>query len=101
MSTVSFADAQRADRRLTLLRALAAASQYRANAFLLRRYCDSLGHTVSADTIAADLTWLAEQDLLTAETSERVLIATLTQRGLDVSEGRAKVPGVAAPQPGF
>lgn len=101
MSPVSFADAQRADRRLTLLRALASAGQYRANAFLLRRFCDSLGHTVSADTIAADLAWLAEQELIGTTTAEGVAIATLTQRGLDVAEGRAKVPGVAQPQPGF
>jgi hypothetical protein len=97
----TFAQAQTEDRRLTVLRGLAAAVQYRANAFLLRRFADAVGHVVSADTIAADLAWLAEQQLATTTTAEGVTVATLTARGLDVAEGRARVPGVAQPQPGF
>lgn len=95
-----YAQVQTEDRRLVLLRALAAASQYRANALLLRRYCDAVGHTVSADAVATDLAWLAEQGMVGTEEPQGVLVATLTQRGLDVAEGRAKVPGVAVPMPG-
>ena len=42
---MNFAQHQTEDRRLVLLKALAAAAQYRANAYLLRRFCDQLGHT--------------------------------------------------------
>lgn len=97
----SFADFQTADRRLVLLRALAAAAQYKANAFLLRSYASSVGHVVSADQIETDLAWLGEQGLITVEKVSDVTIATIKPRGLDVGNGSAQVPGVARPQPGF
>lgn len=96
---MSFATYQEADRRLVILKGLEVAAQYRANAFLLRRYCDAVGHVVSADRIEADLTWLAEMDLLTLDKSSGVTVATLTARGLDVATGRASVPGVQRPMP--
>lgn len=89
------------DRRLVLLRGLAAAAQYRANAFLLRRYCDAVGHVVSAERIETDLAWLAEQGLATLEKAAGLTIAELSLRGLDVAQGRATAPGVQKPQPGF
>jgi len=97
---MSFSDYQTADRRLVLLKALENAVQYRANAYLLRRYCDSLGHVVSADRIEQDLAWLAEQSLIALEKAQGVSVATLTERGLDVATGRAKTPGVQQPAPG-
>lgn len=99
MSSLSFAEFQDQDRRLVLLKALENASQYRANAFLLRRFCDAVGHVVSADRVEADLAWLAEQGLVHTERPQGVTVATLTTRGLDVATGRAAVPGVAKPQP--
>jgi hypothetical protein len=97
---MSFAEYQTADRRLVLLKALESAAQYRANAYLLRRFADSLGHVVSADRIEQDLAWLAEQGLVTVEKTLEVTVATLTARGQDVATGRARVPGVQQPAPG-
>ncbi|MGK2899210.1 MAG: VpaChn25_0724 family phage protein [Burkholderiaceae bacterium] len=100
MST--YAEYQTADRRLVLLKALENAAQYRANAFLLRRYCEAVAaHVASADRIEQDIAWLDEQGLVVRERSEGVTIATLTVRGLDVATGRTSVPGVQKPQPGF
>ena len=96
---MNFAQFQTEDRRLVLLRALHAAAQYSANAYLLRRFAESLGHTVSADRIEADIAWLAEQGLVTRKATEGVTVATLTQRGQDVADGSATVPGVARPRP--
>jgi hypothetical protein len=96
---MNFDQFQTEDRRLVLLRALEAAVQYRANAYLLRAYSDSVGHVVSAERLATDLAWLAEQGLVTVET-QPVLVATLTARGLDVANGRAVQPGVKRPLPG-
>lgn len=96
---MSFAEYQTADRRLVLLKGLQAAAQYRANAYLLRHFADSVGHVVSADRIAQDLAWLSEQGLITLDT-QPVVVATLTERGLDVATGRAVVPGVQRPAPG-
>lgn len=98
---MSFDQFQTQDRRLVLLRGLENAAQYRANVFLLRRYCEAIGHTVSTDRLAADLAWLKEQDLVTLQTAQGVEVATLTERGLDVATGRAEVPGVQRPRPGY
>lgn len=89
------------DRRLVLLRALQAAAQYRTNALLLRRYCEAVGHAVSADRLEQDLAWLAEQGLAQLQKAGGVTVAVLTPRGQDVATGAAQVPGVARPQPGF
>lgn len=96
---MKFEEYQRQDRRLTLLLALENAAQYRANHYLLHRYCESVGHSVSHDTIRTDLQWLSEQGLITL-TGTDVLVATATQRGIDVANARTVVPGVARPQPG-
>ena len=100
MNSTSFADFQLEDRRLVLLRALASAAQYRANAYLLRSYCDAVGHVVGADRIEADLAWLSDSGLITLGREGDVTVATLTARGMDVASGRTQVPGVARPQPG-
>jgi hypothetical protein len=97
---MNFDEFQTADRRLVILRGLESAVQYRANGYLLRRYCEALGHTVSADRLEADLAWLAEQGLAERSAEAGVTVVTLTVRGLDVATGRARVPGVQTPQPG-
>lgn len=97
---MKFEEYQRADRRLTLLLALENAAQYKANHFLLHRYCESVGHSVSHDAILTDLRWLAEQGLITIEAAAQVTVATLTTRGIDVANARVEVPGVARPHPG-
>lgn len=86
-------------RRLVVLRGLQHAVRYRAPAQLVRAYCDALGHTVSADKLATDLAWLAEQGLVTLAAEQGVQVATMTERGLDVATGRAQVPGVQRPGP--
>ena len=97
---MKFEQYQREDRRLTLLLALEGAAQYRANHYLLHRYCERLGHSVSHDTIKTDLRWLEEQQLLQLEDMGDVIVATATTRGIDVANARTVVPGVARPQPG-
>lgn len=95
----SFSEVETEDRRLVILRGLQAAAAYRGNAYLMRRFAESLGHTVSADRIESDIAWLAEQHLLDREVIDGVTVATLTQRGQDVALGSATVPGVARPRP--
>lgn len=96
---MNFAEFQRADRRLVILRGLMSAAQYRANALLLRRYAESLGHIVSADVFAGDLQWLHEGGLIRLDRGPEVPIAELSERGLDVATGRAEHPGVQRPMP--
>lgn len=96
----TYEEMQTEDRRLVILRCLMSAALYRANALLITRYCDAIGHTVSRDRLEQDIAWLSEQGLVVRELGD-VTVATLTTRGLDVAQGRTEVPGVQRPQPGF
>ena len=49
----------------------------------------------------ADVAWLEEQGLVSREDLGGIIVVKITQRGLDVAEGRAIVPGVKRPGPGF
>lgn len=93
---MSYADDIAADRRLMILRALEATTGYGANAALVGRFLDSVGHRVSHDRLLGDLAWLAEQGFVDIQ-GEAVL---LTQRGADIAVGRATHPGVRRPRPG-
>jgi hypothetical protein len=88
------------DRRLVILRLLSAAPEYTLNAFVLRPGLEALGHSLSADQLATELAWLAEQGLVELEAVVNVTVARLTARGADVASGRAVSPGVKRPEPG-
>lgn len=100
--TTPFADLQREDRRLCVLRFLAEDSDYKLNDSMLDDALTAIGHAVSRDALRADLHWLAEQGLVTNEQlmAGRVWVVTLTGRGADVAAGRATHPGVKRPRPG-
>ena len=88
------------DRRLSLLLVLKETSGYSTNAFLLRDAVQSIyGHNASLDQVRNDLTWMAEQGLMTVIDLAGVMLAHLNAHGLDVAEGRAKVLGVKRPTP--
>ena len=88
------------DRRLVILRVLAGVPGYSANSSILGDVLERYAHQPSRDQIHGDLAWLADQDLVTVEAVGSVHVATLTQRGLDVSQGRSHCPGVKQPGPG-
>ncbi|MGD9858858.1 MAG: ArsR family transcriptional regulator [Marinobacterium sp.] len=88
------------ERRLVILRLLAEDSDYSKNSSLLERGLELYALSVSRDRLHTELVWLAEQGLITAEPVKSVMVVKLTQRGLDVSKGRAQVPGVKRPGPG-
>lgn len=98
---MSFSDTLAADRRLVVLRLLDQAPGFTANDSILCSALAEVGHRCSRDTVRTDLSWLAEQGLITVEElmSGKVLVATLTERGGDVQAGRATVPGVKRPTP--
>lgn len=96
-----FAQHLAADRRLVILRVLLDSTVYTTNEYMLHDVVGKLGHRVSVDTLRADLSWLAETaQLVTLTNVAGVCIATLTQRGQDVAEGVATVPGVKKPRAG-
>lgn len=97
---MSFAQLLSEDRRLVILRLLAAAPEYTLNAFVLRPGLEAVGHAMSADQLATELAWLAEQGLAELEAMANVTVARLTARGADVAAGRIVTPGVKRPEPG-
>lgn len=97
---MSYSEHVDADRRLVILRVLAESAAYTCNEYLIGSMLDGFGHVVGADRVRTDLAWLAEQGLIEVRDTADVQIATLTQRGLDVANGRAVVPGVKRPAPG-
>ncbi|WP_424765422.1 hypothetical protein [Necropsobacter rosorum] len=87
------------DQRLVILRSLVDAS-YDANESILDDCLAMYGHHISRDLVRNHLSWLEEQGLVSIERlSNGFMIATITQRGLDVVNGEAVVEGVKRPLP--
>lgn len=85
--------------RIAILRVLAEAPSCRANSSILHSALDGLGLTATRDQVKTELAWLAEQRLVANQELESLVIATLTERGMDVAQGRTHVPGVQRPTP--
>jgi hypothetical protein len=98
---MSYSDVVNADIRLVCLRFLMEADgDYRLNSSILHKLLDmKAGYTTPRDKMVTELFWLQEQGLITLEESGNIYIAMLTQRGLDVANGSARIPGVARPSP--
>ena len=88
------------DQRLAVLRLLAKDPGFSHNDSVLHTALGAIGHKISRDAVRSLIAWLAEQDLVTVEVLDGPIhVATLTQRGLDVAQGNAVVPGVKRPAP--
>ena len=98
-SNMPFKEFQAKDRRLCILLALDSAEGYSAPDALLKSFLDSVGHRVSHKVLGEDLGWLAERGLVVLETLPLALVATATQAGVDVAQGREVVAGVNRPKP--
>lgn len=86
-------------RRLAILQLLAEAG-YEVNDQVLAAALEEYGYRTTRDELLGDLAWLAEQQLIAdRDLSGVVVVARLTQRGLDVAEGKARAPGVKRPRP--
>jgi hypothetical protein len=97
---MSFATHLREHRRLVILRCLAEIAAQRANTSVLTDGCNHFGITSTRDDVRTDVAWLCDQGLVrTEELTEAVRLVVLTERGADVAEGRAIVPGVRRPTP--
>lgn len=94
-----FSDLLITDIRLVILKALAQDLGYSHNDSILHAIVKKFGHNVSRDVIRTQLSWLKEQRLVEIEMVSDIYVATITQRGLDVADGSATVPGVKRPGP--
>lgn len=96
---MSFAHHLAEDRRLRILQLLQDAAGYSSNDSLLLAALEGFGHRIGHDLLRGDLAWLEEQGLATVEDLAGIVVAKLTERGLDVATGRARHPGVKRPAP--
>ncbi|MFZ5760957.1 MAG: ArsR family transcriptional regulator [Thermodesulfobacteriota bacterium] len=96
---MSYQDIQTAHMRLAILLLLAKDNGFDLNEHLLRDLLRSYGHNLGQDRLRTELSWLAEQCLVKTADLEGTWVARLTNRGLEVTEGRATVPGVKRPGP--
>ncbi|OWZ81515.1 hypothetical protein CDE51_10955 [Pasteurella multocida] len=87
------------DQRLVILRSLVEAG-YDANESILDDCLALYGHNISRDLVRNHLNWLEEQGLVQIERLQSgSMVATITQRGLDVASGASVVEGVKRPNP--
>ncbi len=87
------------DQRLVILRSLDEMG-YNANESILDDCLEMYGHNISRDLVRNHILWLEEQGLVTVERiNANFLIATITQRGLDVARGQVVIDGVKRPNP--
>lgn len=95
-----FAPVHDAHVRLSVLRLLDAQPSYCANDSVLYQAVNALGLSCTRDQMRNHLGWLAEQRALTkVEHGVGVIVATLTERGSDLANGRSEIPGVQRPSP--
>jgi Fe2+ or Zn2+ uptake regulation protein len=87
--------------RLAVLQILEQDTDYSHNEHILQALLGKLGHGLSSDRVRTELRWLEEQGLIRIEDISGTLVARLTRRGADVSQGTARVDGVARPRPGL
>ncbi|ECI5214682.1 ArsR family transcriptional regulator [Salmonella enterica subsp. diarizonae] len=86
------------DRRLVILRSLLECNND-ANESILHDCLDAYGHYVSRDAVRGLIDWLAEQQLVAIEELRGgFYVVTITSRGQDVAEGRARVSGIKRPR---
>ncbi|WP_337840500.1 hypothetical protein [Rheinheimera sp.] len=85
--------------RLAILRLLAEDSGYDLNESILQDGVNALGLDISRDKLRTELAWLKEQGTVLLEQVGSVSVARLTERGLDVAQGRARIPGIKRPTP--
>lgn len=97
---MSYAHHVEEHRRLVLLRLLSETPGYSSNSSILQGALEQYGIRSTRDQVHTQLHWLVEQGLVKVETVASVLRVELTARGLDVAEGKARVPGVKRPGPG-
>ncbi|MFJ5337895.1 MULTISPECIES: ArsR family transcriptional regulator [Pectobacterium] len=83
------------DRRMRILQILIVSPAQLTNEDVLKKALLAVGHATSSDLLRTEIMWGTEQGLLEAWSENELYIVKLTQRGEDVGQGVANVPGVA------
>ena len=94
-----YADFVAEDRRLVILKVLKESAGRTANCRLLQKSLCALGHDVPLDEVIGDIDWLQSRGVVRQEIAPMgdVVLASLTEAGLDHLACRRIVPGIAEP----
>jgi hypothetical protein len=98
----TFAEALAEDRRCAILRLLVEA-EGEANESVLRTGLALLGHTreLTKENVRSDLSFMNDRGLVTLQWfDDKVCVAKITRRGVEVSEGKVRCEGVKKPSLG-
>lgn len=87
------------DARLVVVRELARQTDGRLNETLLTKVLDTFGHRRSRAWLRTQLRAMADVGAISITEAGSVMIATITQAGLDHVERRAVIEGIARPSP--
>jgi hypothetical protein len=96
---MKFAEALAHDRRLAVLRLLIEADGH-ANESVLQSGLDMLGHSagLTRQVMRADLKFLEDCGCIRQEWfGDKVVVAHIQRRGVEVAEGRTRVDGIKRP----
>jgi len=85
--------------RLTILKKLAGENSYSLNETLLVAVLDAFGISQTREWLREQLKVMAALDVITTQLAGTVMIATITQRGLDHVERRVVIEGIRRPRP--
>ncbi|MDQ0454704.1 VpaChn25_0724 family phage protein [Rhizobium paknamense] len=88
------------DARLVVLKALAQESNATLNETILTRILEMFGHNRSREWVRTQLSKLSELGAVRTTQAGSVVIASLTQAGLDHVERRSFISGIAKPSLG-
>ncbi|WP_337267072.1 VpaChn25_0724 family phage protein [Oryzifoliimicrobium ureilyticus] len=85
------------DARLVILKALSQETNNTLNESILTRVLETFGHTRSRQWVRTQIIKLAELGAVRTVEAGTVMIATLTQDGLDHVQRRSVIDGIARP----
>jgi hypothetical protein len=99
--TESYFEHLKHDRRLVILRLLKRSAGH-GNDSVLTEGVRLIGHVgATREDVRRDLEFLKERGLVAVDWIDgKVMVARLTERGLDVEAGRVEIDGVKKPSPG-
>lgn len=83
------------ERRGALLTTLSTMPGFRANERLLHDVVADSGLPCTRDQIRTEMHWLENQGYVKLDELVNLLVGEITQAGMDVAQGRTRVPGVA------
>jgi hypothetical protein len=83
--------------RLSVLRSLLDLPQNIGHESMLVDLVNAIGIGADRDQVRGVVKWLSDQGLVTCEVKRGALVASLTDRGESVAEGKANYPGVKRP----